>query len=40
MQLAMGPGEALDITAVTGLESSELEISTCAPDPHRGALSQ
>lgn len=28
MQLAMGPGEALDITAVTGLESSELEIST------------
>lgn len=28
MQLVMGPGEALDITAVTGLESSELEIST------------
>lgn len=26
--LAMGPGEDLDITAVTGLESSELEIST------------
>lgn len=27
-KLAMGPGEPLDITAVTGLESSEFEIST------------
>lgn len=27
-KLAMGPGEPLDITAVTGLESSEIEIST------------
>ena len=27
-KLVMGPGEPLDITAITGLESSELEIST------------